>query len=156
MDYFNVISQTDTQAVLQLKPNYTFATLPNNEYQITTTYLVIDNPNKLSNYNFENSTITSVTINDNVQSITTYSDLVTFIYNLINDGPRIILNTKLSVKTLDISDPNYIYISNIGIGYQTDTANNYIFEVCNQGLINQIKLNLNITLSSGTFVNVII
>ena len=154
MDYFNVISQTDTQAVLQLKPNYTFQTLPNNEYQITTTYVLIENPNSLSNYNFEGSTLTGVSVSGTVQSITSYSDLVTYIYKVINNGPKIIYNTKLAVKTIEIVDPNYIYVPEVGVGYQTDTTTNYLFEVCNQASINLIKLNLNITLNSGTLVTI--
>jgi hypothetical protein len=155
MDYFNIVSQSDTQAVLQLKPNYSLQ-VTDNVITINTDYIIVTNPNSLGKYNFTGSTITSVNVNETVVAITSYSDLVTYIYTLINDGPRIITNSKLTVKTIDIADPNYIYLSAIGVGYQTDTENNYIFEVGNQSIINQIKINMNIRLSNGTVINMLI
>ena len=155
MDYFIIVSQSDTQAVLQLKPNYSLQ-VTDNVITINTDYIVVNNPNSLGNYNFEGSTITSVNVNDTVLDITNYSDLVTYIYTLINDGPKIISNTRLVVKTIEIVDPNYIYLRTIGVGYETNTSNNYIFEISNQSIINQIKLNLHITLSNGTVINILI
>jgi len=155
MDYFIIVSQSETQAVLQLKPNYSLQ-VTDNVITINTDYIIVTNPNSLGNYNFEGSTITSVNVNDTVLAITSYSDLVTYIYTLINDGPKIISNTRLVVKTIEIVDPNYIYLNTIGIGYETDTTNNYIFEISNQSIINQIKLNMNITLSNGTIINILI
>ena len=155
MDYFNVISQSDTQAVLQLKPNYSLQ-VNNNVITINTDYIIVTNPNSLGKYDFTGSTITSVNVNETVLAITSYSDLVTYIYTLINDGPKIITNAKLIVKTIEIVDPNYIYLSTIGIGYETDNTNNYIFEIGNQSIINQIKLNMNIRLSNGTVINMLI
>jgi hypothetical protein len=155
MDYFIIVSQSETQAVLQLKPNYSLQ-VTDNVITINTDYIVVNNPNSLGNYNFEGSTINSVNVNDTVLAITNYSDLVTYIYTLINDGPKIISNARLIVKTIEIVDPNYIYLRTIGIGYETDTTNNYIFEISNQSIINQIKLNLHITLSNGTVINILI
>jgi hypothetical protein len=155
MDYFIIVSQSETQAVLQLKPNYSLQ-VTDNVITINTDYIIVTNPNSLGNYNFEGSTITSVNVNDTVLAITNYSDLVTYIYILINDGPKIISNTRLVVKTIEIVDPNYIYLNTIGIGYETNTSNNYIFEISNQSIINQIKLNLYITLSNGTVINILI
>jgi len=155
MDYFIIVSQSETQAVLQLKPNYSLQ-VTDNVITINTDYIIVTNPNSLGNYNFEGSTITSVNVNDTVLAITSYSDLVTYIYTLINDGPKIISNTRLVVKTIEIVDPNYIYLNTIGIGYETNTSNNYIFEISNQSIINQIKLNMNITLSNGTVINILI
>jgi hypothetical protein len=155
MDYFIIVSQSETQAVLQLKPNYSLQ-VTDNVITINTDYIIVTNPNSLGNYNFEGSTITSVNVNETVLAITSYSDLVTYIYTLINDGPKIISNTRLVVKTIEIVDPNYIYLNTIGIGYETDTTNNYIFEISNQSIINQIKINMNITLSNGTVINILI
>jgi hypothetical protein len=155
MDYFIIVSQSETQAVLQLKPNYSLQ-VTDNVITINTDYIIVTNPNSLGNYNFEGSTITSVNVNDTVLAITSYSDLVTYIYTLINDGPKIISNARLIVKTIEIVDPNYIYLNTIGIGYETNTSNNYIFEISNQSIINQIKLNLHITLSNGTVINILI
>ena len=155
MDYFNIVSQSDTQAVLELKPNYSLQ-VNNNVITINTDYIIVTNPNCLGKYNFDSSTITSVNVNDTVVAITSYSDLVSYIYTLINDGPKIITNAKLIVKTVEIVDPNYIYLRTIGIGYETDTTNNYIFEIGNQSIINQIKLNMDIRLSNGTVINMVI
>jgi len=155
MDYFIIVSQSDAQAVLQLKPNYSLQ-VKDNVITINTDYIIVNNPISLGNYNFEGSTITSVKVNNTVVAITNYSDLVSYIYTLINDGPKIISNARLIVKTIEIVDPNYIYLNTIGIGYETDNTNNYIFEIANQSIINQIKLNINIILSNGTVINILI
>lgn len=155
MEYFIIVSQSDTQAVLQLKPNYSLQ-VNDNVITINTDYIIVNNPNSLGNYNFIGSTITSVNVNESVLAITNYSDLVTYIYTLINDGPKIITNAKLILKTVEIVDPNYIYLSAIGVGYETDNENNYIFEIANQSIINQIKINMNIRLSNGTVINMVI
>jgi len=155
MDYFTIVSQSDAQAVLELKPNYSLE-VHANLITINTDYIIVNNPNSLGNYNFEGSSITSVNVNESIVAITSYSDLVSYIYTVINDGPKIISNTRLVVKTIEIVDPNYIYLNAIGIGYETNTTTNYIFEITNQSFLNQIKLNMNITLSNGTIINILI
>lgn len=154
MEFFTIISQNPVETVLQLNPNYTMQLLDNNQIKIITQYIIITDIFKLTSYDFTSSTITNAIVNDTVLPINIYTDLITYLYKLINNGVQIIYNSKLTVKTINSGEPEFIYIDDIGIGYQIDNFNNYIYEICNQSILNKIKLNLTISLNNGTIINI--
>ena len=156
MDMYTVILSSPSQTIWQFNSNYTIQLLENNQLQITTKYIVIKNAFLINSYDFTSSTLTSVNINNTVLEITSFTNLLKYIYEQINDGVKIISRSKLSMKTVDTNNPNFTYFENLGIGYQLDTTNNYVGEICNQASINKMSINLNITLSNGTIINIVL
>ena len=64
---------------------------------------------------------------------------------------------KVGSKLKDWITSKRIMIRDLYIkSYESDNTNNYIFEIGNQSIINQIKLNMNIRLSNGTVINMLI
>ena len=156
MDMYTVILSSPSQTIWQFNSNYTIQLLENNQLQITTKYIVIKNAFLLNSYDFTSSTLTSVNVNNTILEITSFTDLLKYIYEQINDGVKIISRSKLSMKTVNSDDPNFTYLENLGVGYQSDTTNNYVSEICNQATSNRMSINLNITLSNGTLINIVL
>lgn len=105
----------------------------------STSYTIINNDNgdkllkKITNvnithikdikdYDFKKSFITECLINKIQFNKLKYKSILEEIYNIINDGVKIIKNTKLNIKTIKKEDEGFYYLDNIGISVRSRTA----------------------------------
>ncbi len=56
--------------------------------------------------------------------------------NQINDGTKIIKNTKLNIKTIKKEDEGFYYLDNIGISVQGIDSNKCLNEIISQCMEN--------------------
>jgi hypothetical protein len=56
------------------------------------------------------------------------------IYNIINDGVKIIKNTKVNIKTIKKEDEGFYYLDNIGISVQGVDSNKCLLEIIYQAV----------------------
>jgi hypothetical protein len=109
---------------------------------------------ELKNYDFKKSIILNCLINDELFNKFKYNQILKQIYNIINDGVKIIKKTKLNIKTIKKLDEGYYYLDNIGISIQGADSNKYILEIFNQYIENNIKLSLEIMLINNIKINI--
>jgi len=109
----------------------------------------IDNINKLCEYNFNNSVIIECYFNNKRPTKNKYASILNDIYELINDGTKIIKNTLLNIKTTNDNNKGFSYNSKLGISIQRADANKTFKEIVNLCLINKYLLNIEIKLKNG-------
>lgn len=124
-------------------------------------YIIIDqdNGNKLlqkiiniNDYDFTKSQILECFINDKECSKLKYNCVLNQIYNIINDGAKIIKNTKINIKTLKKEDKGFFFLDNIGISIQRVDSNKCLLEIINQSIENNVKLKLKIKLFNNNII----
>ena len=108
----------------------------------------------IKDYDFANSTITKCSINEQEFNKLNYKPILEEIYNLINNGTKIILNTKLNIKTIKKEDRGFYYLENIGISIQGVDSNKCLLEIINQCIKNQITLSMKIKLLNEITINI--
>ena len=103
---------------------------------------------KLKYYDFKKSVVMSCFIND-VELIMTlkYKKILNYIYELIGDGVKIIINTHLNIKTVEKTDCGYQYYKSLGISIQSVDAYNCLKEICLQCIANKFNILLKIKLN---------
>jgi hypothetical protein len=126
-------------------------------------YIIIieqDNGNKLlkkiiniNDYNFTKSQILECFINNKEYHKLKYRFILNEIYNIINDGVKIIKNTKINIKTLKKENEGFYYLHNIGISVQGIDSNKCLLEILNQCIENNIKIILKIKLINNNIIN---
>ena len=115
--------------------------------------VTITNILELKNYDFKKSLIMSCIINDNTDEIKLkYRSILEFVYKIINDGAKIIKNTKINIKTIKKIDEGFTYIDELGISVQGVESNKCLYEILHQCIENEINIKLQIK----TFDNLII
>jgi hypothetical protein len=105
-------------------------------------------------FNFCNSQITYCKINNEEYKI--YKSILKEIYEIIDDGSKIIKNTCLNIKTIRYTDKGFYYLKDLGISVQGVDANKCIYEIINQCIENNINLKINIKLNDNKLINVFI
>ena len=106
--------------------------------------------NDLNDYNFTNSIIESVYIeNKEYTKISNYRKLLIEIYLKINNGVKIIKNSIINLSTLNLNDKGFNYLHEIGISFQGADSNKSMKEIFNQAIKNSIKLKVSIKHSDG-------
>jgi hypothetical protein len=100
----------------------------------------------IKNYDFKKSIILECLIDNKEFNKLKYKSILEQIYKLINDGTKIIKNTKLNIKTLKIEDEGFYYLDNIGISVQGVDSNKCLLEITNQCIENKIGLSIKIKL----------
>jgi hypothetical protein len=100
----------------------------------------------IKDYDFKKSIILECLINNKEFNKLKYKSILEQIYKLINDGTKIIKNTKLNIKTLKIEDDGFYYLDNIGISVQGVDSNKCLLEITNQCIENKIGLSIKIKL----------
>lgn len=68
----------------------------------------IDKFNLIKNYDFKKSNIISCSINNTEYTKLKYKSILNYIYELIDDGVRIIKHTILNIKTIEKEDEGFI------------------------------------------------
>jgi hypothetical protein len=98
----------------------------------------------IKDYDFKKSIILECLIDNKEFNKLKYKSILEQIYKLINDGTKIIKNTKLNIKTLKIEDEGFYYLDNIGISVQGAESNKCLLEIINQCIENEIELSMKI------------
>jgi hypothetical protein len=99
------------------------------------------NANKIDIKDDLKKSIISECIIDNKQiNKLKYNSVLEQIYKIINDGTKIIKNTKLNIKTINKNDEGFYYLENIGISVQRVESNKCLLEIINQCIENKIIL----------------
>lgn len=71
-----------------------------------------------------------------------FNTILHIVYNLIDDGPQIIKNTMLKMKTVEKNDSGYKYYSKLGLSIRAEKSFKILQEVFNQCQINAISFQL--------------
>jgi hypothetical protein len=118
------------------------------------TQINITDINEIKNYNFKKSSILICSINNIKHDKLKFKSILDCIYKLINDGSKIIKNTKLNIKTIKKEDDGFYYFDDIGISIQGVGSNKCLFEIINQCIKNEIKLFMKIKLLDKNTINI--
>ncbi len=108
----------------------------------------------IKDYNFKKSIISKCLINDEEFNKLKYKSILEQIYKTINDGTKIIKNTKLNIKTIRKEDEGFYYLDNIGISVQGVDSNKCLLEIINQCIRNEIELSMKIKLIDDITINI--
>jgi hypothetical protein len=103
----------------------------------------------IENYDFKKSSITRCLINNDVIDKNKYKHILEKVYSIINDGAKIIKNTKLHIKTIKKQDEGFYYLDEIGISIQGVDSNKCLSEILNQCKINEIDIKITIELMNN-------
>lgn len=109
---------------------------------------------ELKNYNFINSSVIKCNIKKEKYDKLKYKQILDKIYGLINDGTKIIKNTKLNIKTTKKEVHGFYYMDELGISIQGVNNNKCILEIMNQCIENKFPLNMEIKLMDDMLVSV--
>ena len=108
----------------------------------------------ITDYDFKKSIISKCLIDDEEFNKLKYKSILEQIYKTINDGTKIIKNTKLNIKTIKKEDEGFYYLDNIGISVQGVNSNKCLLEIINQCIKNEIKLSMKIKLIDDITINI--
>lgn len=108
----------------------------------------------IEKFDFSYSKILSCIINNEIIKKLKYHPILYNVYNIINDGTKIIQNKKINIKTIKQEKKEFHWIENLGISVQNVDANNCLFEIINQSIINKIKISIEIKLNDNRIINI--
>ena len=135
--------------------NYTIINKDNGDKLLKKiTHINITNIEDIKNYDFLKSLIIECSINDKEFNKLKYKVILEQIYKLINDGTKIIKNTKLNIKTIKKEDEGFYYLDNVGISIQGVNSNKCLLEIINQCIKNKIGLYMKIKLIDKNTINI--
>ena len=118
------------------------------------TKIDINDVNDIKKYDFRKSNILSCLLNDEEITKLKYKSILENIYKIINDGTKIIKNSKLNIKTIKKLDEGFYYLEDLGISIQGVDSNKCLLEILNQCIENEISLIMKIKLNDETNVNI--
>lgn len=118
------------------------------------THINITDIKDIKNYDFKKSLISECSIDNKEFNKLKYKSILEQIYKLINDGTKIIKNTKLNIKTIKKEDEGFYYLENIGISVQGVDSNKCLLEIINQCIENEIELSMKIKLIDEITINI--
>jgi hypothetical protein len=110
--------------------------------------------NDIKKYDFRKSTILSCLLDDEEITKLKYKSILENIYKIINDGTKIIKNSKLNIKTIKKIDEGFYYLEDLGISIQGVDSNKCLLEIINQCIENEISLIMKIKLNDETNINI--
>ena len=110
--------------------------------------------NDIKKYDFRKSNILSCLLNDDEITKLKYKSVLENIYKIINDGTKIIKNSKLNIKTINKLDEGFYYLEDLGISIQGVDSNKCLLEIINQCIENEISLIMKIKLNDETNINI--
>ena len=136
-------------------PNYSIIHKENGDILLKkATHVNITDIIKIKDYDFKKSTITECLIDNKEFDKLKYKSILGQIYRLINDGTKIIRNTKLNIKTIKKEDEGFYHLDDIGISIQGVDSNKCLLEIVNQCLENRIELSMKIKSNDGTIIDI--
>jgi len=107
---------------------------------------------KIKSYDFGYSECTYCKIKDTKLEVLKYMTIIKHIYSIINNGPRIIKNTVLNIKTSNLKATGFTYSEELGISVQGADANKCVKEIILQCTSNHINYDIRIELYTGDIV----
>ena len=135
--------------------NYTVINKDNGDILLhKITNIHITNIKDIKDYDFKKSTISECSIDNKEFNKLKYKSILEQIYKTINDGTKIIKNTKLNIKTIKKEDEGFYYLDNIGISVQGVDSNKCLLEIINQCIENEIELSMKIKLIDDITINI--
>ena len=108
----------------------------------------------IKNYDLGKSIIYNCLIDNKEYNKLKYKSILNEIYNLINDGTKIIKNTLLNIKTIEKNNEGFYYLDNIGISVQGVDSNKCLLEIIKQSIKNKIKLFIKIKTINEIIINI--
>lgn len=156
MEFFNFVPNVNGDIILKIKDNYTLEILENNTIKIKNKVIAINDKEKLKNYDYSFSEIKKFKVDNKLIRIDNYRRGIDFIHNIIDDGVKIISNTKLNIKTIPYNQKGFSYNEKVGLSIQNVDAAKSLDEICSQAVINKIKLDLEIKLNNGIELNIVL
>ena len=112
-----------------------------------TTIDILSNPNNIS---LRYSQILSCNINgDDVTHGLKYNTLLRKVYETIDDGAKIIRNTKLNIQTIKTTDKGFHYIEKLNVSVQNVEADKACVEIIHQAMLNNISIKMKIRLANA-------
>jgi hypothetical protein len=108
----------------------------------------------ITKYDFRKSNILSCLLNDEEIIKLKYKSILENIYKIINDGTKIIKNSKLNIKTIKKIDEGFYHLEDLGISIQGVDSNKCLLEIINQCVENEISLIMKIKLNDETNINI--
>lgn len=114
----------------------------------------IDKIEDIKKYNFIKSDILLCSLNNKVITKLKYKSILDNIYNIINDGTKIIRDSKLKIKTTNKNDEGFYYLEDLGISIQGVNSNKSLLEIINQCVKNEITLIMKIKLNNKTNIDI--
>lgn len=109
---------------------------------------------EIKNYDFKNSNIISCSLNNECNIKLKYKSILSNIYEIIDDGVKIIKLSKLNIKTIEKKNEGFYYLKKLGISIQRVESNKCLFEIVNQCIENKIKLTMQIKLNNNILINI--
>ena len=135
--------------------NYTITNKNNGDKLLKKiTSINITDINDIRKYDFRKSSIVSCLLNDEEMKKLKYKSILEYIYKLINDGTKIIKNSKLNIKTIKKLDEGFYYLEDLGISIQGVDSNKCLLEIINQCVKNEFSLIMKIKLNGETNINI--
>lgn len=110
--------------------------------------------NDIKKYDFRKSNILSCLLDNDEIIKLKYKSVLEIIYKIINDGTKIIKNSKLNIKTIKKLDEGFYYLEDLGISIQGVDSNKCLLEIINQCIENEISLIMKIKLNDETNINI--
>ena len=120
-----------------------------------------DNSDEISDYNFTYSEIINCKVNETVIDKLKYRNIINNIYNIINNGAKIIKynsfkDTSEYIQTGESKENGFYYLKHLGISIRNVDSNINIKEIVSQCKNNKIKIEMKIKLKNNSFINIII
>ena len=143
------------EKVLLNNTNYTITNKNNGDKLLKKiTSVNINDVSDIKKYDFRKSNILSCLSNDEEITKLKYKSILENIYKIINDGTKIIKNSKLNIKTIKKLDEGFYYLEDLGISIQGVDSNKCLLEIINQCVENEISLIMKIKLNDETNLNI--
>lgn len=108
----------------------------------------------IKKHNFTKSDILLCSLNNKVITKLKYKFILNNVYKIINDGTKIIRDSKLNIKTTNKIDEGFYYLEDLGISIQGTDSNKSLLEIINQCVKNEINLIMKIKLNNKTNIDI--
>ena len=109
--------------------------------------ITIKSSKDLINKDFTFSKLIKCYINEEILDISSYRKLLINIYNLINDGVKIIKHTTENIKIGKHTDKGFNYLDELGISFHGNNSYYTLKEIFHQCEMNNIKIECEILLN---------
>lgn len=117
------------------------------EYIARNTNIILDSIDAIKEYNLANSTIIKCMIDGTKYEKLPYHAILEHVYEIINDGAKIIKSSTLNISTMNKNDKGFKFLEDLHISVQRVDANKCMYEIINQCNIHKIVINIKIELS---------
>lgn len=111
---------------------------------------ILSNPNNIS---LRFSQVLECNINGHdVNQGLKYNTILRKLYEMIDDGAKIIRNTKLNIQTIKTQDKGFYYIEKLNISVQNVDADKACVEIIHQARKNDIAIKVKIRLADASVI----